>query len=231
MPISMSFARVESFWMWNSTVLVKMRLNISSGGKKVSCINSLLLTLSLSYAHSADALRELTRLIPNFQKKIDVAEPDDVQESYSTVHLKTWFITQWSFNSISSRMARRMHTVMMFLNWWAALQSGWTSNIPRSLACPPLNTMAAVSIILLLVCSYVPLDMTVKMKHTNFFVPWIESGAIHELSIGYTPSFVRQTLTMITLLTFAFTASIMVLTDPATTRRKGFYRAYCFCST
>src|SRR5467141_3358749 len=112
----MSFARVESFQMWNSTVLAKMRLNISSGGKEVSCINSLLLTLLLSYARSADALKELTRLIPNFQKKIDKAEPDDAQEFYSTVRLKTWFITQQSFNSISSRMARRMHAAMMFLN-------------------------------------------------------------------------------------------------------------------
>ena len=49
-----------------------------------------LLMLSLqSYARSADVLKELTRLIPNFQKKIDEAEPDDAQEFYSIVRLKT----------------------------------------------------------------------------------------------------------------------------------------------
>jgi len=48
-----------------------------------------MLTLLLSYARSADALKELARLIPNFQKKIDEAEPDDVQEFYSMVRTKT----------------------------------------------------------------------------------------------------------------------------------------------
>jgi len=48
-----------------------------------------MLTLSLSYARSADALKELTQLIPNFQKKIDEAEPDDAQEFYSMVSIKT----------------------------------------------------------------------------------------------------------------------------------------------
>ena len=41
--------------------------------------------LEHSYARSADALKELTRLIPNFQKKIDEAEPDKAQEFYSMV--------------------------------------------------------------------------------------------------------------------------------------------------
>jgi hypothetical protein len=43
----------------------------------------------LSYARSAGALKELTRLIPNFQKKIDEAEPDDAQEFYNMVSMKT----------------------------------------------------------------------------------------------------------------------------------------------
>jgi hypothetical protein len=64
-----------------------------------------MLTLPFSYARSADALKELSRLIPNFQKKIDEAEPDDAQEFYSIVRLKTWFIMQLSYKSISSRMA------------------------------------------------------------------------------------------------------------------------------
>jgi hypothetical protein len=75
-----------------------------------------MLTLSLSYVRSADALKELSQLIPNFQKKIDEAKPDDVQEFYSIVCLKTWFMMQLSFNSISSRTAQRMHVAMMFLN-------------------------------------------------------------------------------------------------------------------
>lgn len=48
-----------------------------------------MLTSLLSYARSADALKELLRLIPNFQKKIDEAEPDDAQEFYSMVSMKT----------------------------------------------------------------------------------------------------------------------------------------------
>lgn len=90
MLISTSFARVESFQMQNSTVLMKMRLNISSGGKVLASTHFChMLTLLFSYARSADALKELTRLIPNFQKKIDEAEPDDAQEFYSMVHTKT----------------------------------------------------------------------------------------------------------------------------------------------
>jgi hypothetical protein len=38
-----------------------------------------------SYARSADALKELAQLIPNFLKKIDEAEPDAAQEFYSIV--------------------------------------------------------------------------------------------------------------------------------------------------
>jgi hypothetical protein len=41
--------------------------------------------LEHSYARSADALKELMRLIPNFQKKIDETEPDEAQEFYSMV--------------------------------------------------------------------------------------------------------------------------------------------------
>jgi len=84
----MSFARVESFKMQNSTVLAKMRLNILSGGKALASIQSFALTLLLSYARSASALKELTRLVPNFQKKIDEAEPDDAQEFYNLVSTK-----------------------------------------------------------------------------------------------------------------------------------------------
>ena len=75
-----------------------------------------ILTLLLhSYARSADALKELTRLIPNFQKKIDEAEPDDAHEFYSIVSTNSLFLW-YLFNIISSRMGRRTHAVMMFLS-------------------------------------------------------------------------------------------------------------------
>ena len=47
-----------------------------------------------SYVRSADSLKELTRLIPNFRKKIDEAEPEDAEEFYSTVSTKD-YITKW----------------------------------------------------------------------------------------------------------------------------------------
>lgn len=76
--------------MQNSTVLRRTRLNISSGGKVLASSHFYcMLTLSLSWARSADALKELNRLIPGFQKKIDEAEPDDAQEFYSIVSTKT----------------------------------------------------------------------------------------------------------------------------------------------
>jgi hypothetical protein len=88
----MSFARVKSFPKQNLTVLAKMRLHSSSEGNVLaSCRIYCILMLSHSYARSADALKELTRLIPNFQKKIDEAEPGDAQEFYSTVSTKTTF--------------------------------------------------------------------------------------------------------------------------------------------
>ena len=68
---------------------MKLRLNILSGGKVLASIHfCCVLTLLLSFARSADALKELTRLIPNFQKKIDEAQPDDAQEFYSMVSTK-----------------------------------------------------------------------------------------------------------------------------------------------
>ena len=64
-----------------------MRLHSSSEGNAlILCpIWSYLIILSHSYARSAEALKELTRLIPNFQKKIDETEPHEAQEFYSTV--------------------------------------------------------------------------------------------------------------------------------------------------
>jgi len=178
-----------------------------------------------SYAHSADALKRLTWLISNFQKKIDKTEPDILQEFYSTVSaLKTTIAMWWSFCIISSRMMQRIHMVMMLPSWWAVLQSGWTSSIPMILLCQPSNTMVVVFTISLLVCSSAPLDMTGMMKSTNFLLSWIRAH-VHKL-IGHTPSFVKLNLTVTILLTFAFAASITVSKNPVITLRKDFYRAY-----
>ena len=114
----------------------------------------------------------------------------------------------------------------MFLSWWTAFQSGWISNTPMILLCRPSNVMAMVSIIQLLVCSSAPLDMTGMTKSIQYFLSWIRPTHIHEL-IGYAPSFVRLTPTTIILSTSAFAPSTVVSMDPATTLRKGFYRAYC----
>jgi hypothetical protein len=85
MLINMSFARVRSFPKQNLMVLTKRKVHSSSEGGVILISHLSQLILSHSYARSADALKELTRLIPNFQKKIDEAEPDDAQEFYSTV--------------------------------------------------------------------------------------------------------------------------------------------------
>jgi len=45
------------------------------------------MTLLNSFACSASVLKELQKLIPNFQKKIDQAELGDAQQFYSTVSL------------------------------------------------------------------------------------------------------------------------------------------------
>ena len=68
-------------------VLTMKKLHSSSEGRVLdfSPVHLILTLLGHSYARSADALKELTRLIPNFQKKIDKAEPDEAQEFYSMV--------------------------------------------------------------------------------------------------------------------------------------------------
>ena len=103
--------------MQSLVALMKMRLCSSSKGK--FCMSSLvcriLMFLLHSYACSVDALKELTRLIPNFQKKIDKAEPDDTHEFYSIVSTNGLFLW-YLFNIISSRIGRRTHVVMMFLS-------------------------------------------------------------------------------------------------------------------
>ena len=114
----------------------------------------------------------------------------------------------------------------MFLNWWTAFQSGWTSNTPMNLHCQPSNAMVVVSIIPLLVCSSALLDMTGMTKSIQIFSVLDETHSCS--SIGYAPSFLRLTPTTIIRSTSAFVASIVVLMDPAATLRKGFYRAYCW---
>lgn len=82
----MSFARVTSFLTWNLMVWTMKKLHSSSEGRVSFSPAHLILTLlGRSYSRSADALKELTRLIPNFQKKIDEAEPEEAQEFYSMV--------------------------------------------------------------------------------------------------------------------------------------------------
>ena len=66
-------------------------------------------------------------------------------------------------------MAQRTPVATMFLNWWIALQTGWTSNTPMNLLCQPSNAMAVVSIIPLLACSCAPLDMTGMTKSIQIF--------------------------------------------------------------
>jgi hypothetical protein len=61
------------------------KFHSSSEGRVLSPVHLILTLFEHSYARSADALKELTCLIPNFQKKIDEAEPDEAQEFYSMV--------------------------------------------------------------------------------------------------------------------------------------------------
>jgi len=58
----------------------------------------------------------------------------------------------------------------MFVNWWAASRSGWTSNILMNPPCRPSNAMVVVFITLLLACSSVPLDTTGMTKCMWFLV-------------------------------------------------------------
>jgi len=48
--------------------------------------HSLTRDVTLSWERSHKALQELCHLIPNFQKKIDEAEPEELSEYYSQVH-------------------------------------------------------------------------------------------------------------------------------------------------
>ena len=67
--------------------------------KSLCQFTSTALTLLLSYARSAEALKELSRLIPNFQKKIDEAEPDEAYEFYNVVSMKTMVYHAKSFQN------------------------------------------------------------------------------------------------------------------------------------
>ncbi len=56
-----------------------------------------------NFARSASALKELRKLIPNFQKKFDKAKPDNVHwQFYSTVNLGLYGYCLMSSNQVTA---------------------------------------------------------------------------------------------------------------------------------
>jgi hypothetical protein len=114
------------------------------------------MTLLHSFAHSASALKELRKLIPNFQKKIDEAEPGDAQQFYITVSLGIY-----GYCLVSSNLLQLQDST----------KNACSDDVSKlmSLPCYQSSAMAVVSTILLRECFFALFDTTGMMKSESFF--------------------------------------------------------------
>jgi hypothetical protein len=79
-----------------------------------------------SWERSHKALKELCHIIPNFRKKIDEAEPEELSEYYSQVRfIFTTFPTKQK--SPSSRLVPTMHVAMTLIVSGITWLIGWTN--------------------------------------------------------------------------------------------------------
>ena len=80
-----------------------------------------------SWERSHTAVRELCRLIPNFQKKIDEGTPEELSEFYaevSNILVDTVAFTHWI--CISFSMVPMVPVVTTWVGFVRASQIGWT---------------------------------------------------------------------------------------------------------
>ena len=104
-----------------------------------------------SWERSHKALQELCRLIPNFQKKIDEAEPEELSEYYSQVHFTISTAFSSKQKSPSSRLVPIMHVAMTSIASRATWPIGWINpNCGLLLPSPKTSTIIVAFVMMLL---------------------------------------------------------------------------------
>jgi len=109
-----------------------------------------------SWEHSYKALQELCHLIPNFQKKIDEAEPEELSEYYSQMCFIV--LTTFSFKqkSPSSRLVPTMLIAMTSITSGTTWLIGWINpNCGLLLPLPKTSAIIVASVIMLLATFFV----------------------------------------------------------------------------
>ena len=182
------------------------------------------MTLLNSFACGASALKELQKLIPNFQKKIDEAEPGDAQQFYSTVSLGLY-----SHCLVSSNLVTAPGWCKECLWWWCfqtyesccrmvdSAVPSWASpvgNQAQWLWYPPSYYGNA------------SLPYSIRLEW------WRVSSSFGIISlcsplVEYATSFVRSILNMITLSTSVSGVSTVVSRDRPMIWRMASYKAHC----
>lgn len=104
-----------------------------------------------SWECSHKALQELCRLIPNFQKKIDQAEPEELSEYYAQVRftMSTAFLSKQK--SPSSRLVPTMHVAMTSIAFGTTWPIGWINpNCGLLLPSPKTSAIIVAFVMMLL---------------------------------------------------------------------------------
>jgi len=205
-----------SRWSWDRAAQAKVTW------KTYQCLSHM--TLLHSFARSASALKELQKLIPNFQKKIDEAEPDDAQQFYSTVNLELY-----GYYLMSSNLVTAPGWCKECLRWWCFQTYESCCRMVKS-AVPsrasPVSNQAQWPWYPPSYYGNAPLPYLIQLGW------WRVSSSfgiicLCSLLVACATSSVRWILNMITLSTSVFGVSTMVSRDQPTIQRMVSYKAHC----
>ena len=125
-----------------------------------------------SWERSHKALRELCRLIPNFQKKIDEAEPEELSEYYSQVRFTISRAFSSKQKSSSSTLVPTMHVVMTSIASGSAWPIGWI-NPSCSLLLPlPKTSVIIVTFVMMLLAVFFVQLSSIGIMQSMFKFPF-----------------------------------------------------------
>jgi len=116
-----------SIWITNSMGSTRMKLRTWSASMSYVCLFCSVTHDCASWERSHTSVRELSHLIPNFQKKIDEGSPEELSEFYAEASdfvVDIGVFTYWI--SFSFSMVPMAPVVTTWVGFRHASQIGWT---------------------------------------------------------------------------------------------------------
>ena len=124
-----------------------------------------------SWERSHKALQELCHLIPNFQKKIDKAEPEELSEYYSQVCFTISTAFSCKQKSSSSRLVPTMHVAMISITSGTTWPIGWINpNCGLLLPLPKTSATIVAFVMMLLAVFSVQLSLIGMIQSMFLFL-------------------------------------------------------------